>query len=574
MKNLKMRMRMLVSFGILLVVIVIMNAFALANLRHMSNTISEMYNGPHISAMASTALVKEFYQMDSALKGMIINRDQELDSYQKARTALDQEIALISQDPNYNAQQLTAFKTAVSAYDAQASQVQASLAKNDYAGAAELMSGDFRQSMKSAVQLAEQMAQTAHQNAEDFKNNAESTANMVIIIQDILFAAIVVTSLVIALRLSRFIALPLKQLEGNMYQIAHGSFDVHFDNYGRNEMGSLANQLQVTVNNIREYISDITNVLGSVAQGDISIEVEREYLGEFSQIKTALNMIVDYLDRTVSKIGAFSHEVRTSANSLSGSAQSLSQGAVRQANALEEFQASLGRVTQLTEQDSENADKINHISDMAVKAVTESSGQMDKMLSAIEEINRSSEDIAKVIKLIEDIAFQTNILALNAAVEAARAGAAGKGFAVVADEVRNLASKSADAAGSTTAMIEKSVNAVRNGIEIAQATSQSMQEVSKHVGAMGGCVSSINESTLEQGRAFEAMMEAISQITSVVESNSAAAEENSTAAQQLSDQAGLLDEFISTFRLKSHPYPSAAPAGAPMELAPSYADEY
>ncbi len=335
-----------------------------------------------------------------------------------------------------------------------------------------------------------------------------------------------------------------------MQQVSEGHLKTDFDSLGHDELGILSRQLNATMFNIQQYVEDISYVLGGISNGNISMEIEREYIGDFGEIKNSLDLILNSLNDTVGQLHDCCAQVRTGSENLASNSHTLAQGSTEQTAAVEAFKMSLDKVAALTKQDGENAAHVKQISGQAWEVVLQSNQQMDDMVHAMGEIGASSQEIAKVIKIIEDIAFQTNILALNAAVEAARAGETGKGFAVVADEVRNLASKSAEAASATADMIEKSAVAVEHGIKVADATVQSMKQVGDNVQSMAQLLGNIDQSTNEQAEAFASMVNSVSQISDVVHSNAAAAEENSAASRELSEQARIMESMVSRFRTR------------------------
>ena len=235
---------------------------------------------------------------------------------------------------------------------------------------------------------------------------------------------------------------------------------------------------------------------------------------------------------------------------MSTASQALNQGAMEQSGAVEGLEETMREVSERIQQTAENAQHAREqVGEMGLQ-LAESNQKMQEMITAMGEINDSSDAIGKIIKTIEDIAFQTNILALNAAVEAVRAGTAGKGFSVVADEVRNLASKSAEASRSTTSLIERSAAAVSQGTQIANITAEQLSGVVERANGIVGTINGIAADTQIQADAAGQIQTQVNQISSVVQTNSAAAEESAATSEELSNQAGVLKQLVRTFRLR------------------------
>jgi len=290
--------------------------------------------------------------------------------------------------------------------------------------------------------------------------------------------------------------------------------------------------------------------LDSLAEGDCTVETHEDYKGDFVTIKTALNTIVSNLNRMFSDINQSADQVASGADQVSSGAQALSQGATEQASSIEELSASITEIAGQVNQNATNSAAANKTSIEASAEVTHGNEQMQQMIGAMVEISDSSKQIGKIIKTIEDIAFQTNILALNAAVEAARAGTAGKGFAVVADEVRNLASKSAEAAKNTTVLIESSIKAVENGTKIADETGKSLSVIIEGVQKTSDLIAEISKSSNEQATAINQVTQGVDQISAVVQTNSATSEESAATSEELSGQAQVLKDTLAFFKLK------------------------
>ena len=335
-------------------------------------------------------------------------------------------------------------------------------------------------------------------------------------------------------------------------EMANGNLNVTVNKAPNNEIGALADSLKDTISNLQVIVNDISENMETMANGDMTNEITHDYVGDFASIKQSVNKISGALNNTLSSINIAAEQVNSGADQVATAAQSLSQGATEQASSIEELSSSIMSVS---EQVNENAKNVNVAGDYVQESqqgIENSNQYMQQMMDAMSDINESSSQISKIIKVIDDIAFQTNILALNAAVEAARAGAAGKGFSVVADEVRNLASKSADAAKQTTLLIEGSVTSVGKGMEIAQETAKALETVKSQSEMVVQTIKKIQEASNEQAEAINQITIGLEQISSVVQTNSATSQESAAASEELSGQAQMLREEISQFKLKNN----------------------
>jgi len=381
----------------------------------------------------------------------------------------------------------------------------------------------------------------------DANQQLGNTMMLAVVAVIILGAAI---SIVWGLWLSRALSRPVNEMAAAAERIAQGKLDIDVTYSSKDEIGSLARSLQSAAGTLKLYVADISDKLGRMAEGDMTVEMTQEYEGDFLPIKQALMQISDELNNTLAAIDTSAEQVNSGAAQVSDGSQELAQGATEQASSVEELAAS---VTEVSGKVSETADNVRvmagYVKD-TVAQVEQGNEQMRQMLSSMEEISDTSNEIGKIIKVIDDIAFQTNILALNAAVEAARAGSAGKGFAVVADEVRNLASKSANAAKQTTSLIEGSIQSVKNGTAIAGRTAKELNEIAAKVGLVGETIVKIDMASSDQAAAIEQITTGVDQVSAVVQTNSATAEESAAASEELSAQADMLRKLVGAFQLK------------------------
>jgi len=304
-------------------------------------------------------------------------------------------------------------------------------------------------------------------------------------------------------------------------------------------------------NVIKKPLNKMVLVAKEIADGNLDVELDINTKDEIGDLAKAFRAMTDNINEVMTNINSASEQVASGSTQVSDSSMSLSQGATEQASSVEELTASIEEIAAQTRQNAVNAEKAKEMSSSAQKYAEKGNAQMAGMVKAMEGINDSSNNISKIIKVIDDIAFQTNILALNAAVEAARAGQHGKGFAVVAEEVRNLAARSANAAKETTAMIEGSIKEVEGGTKLANETAQALNMIVEGVSKAAELVGEIAVASNEQAQGVEQINQGIMQISDVVQTTSATAEETAAASEELSGQADMLKTQVATFKLKN-----------------------
>lgn len=343
---------------------------------------------------------------------------------------------------------------------------------------------------------------------------------------------------------------PISECSDRLALLAEGNLSAPLPNIkSKDETGILANATISIVGSLQGLIADVSRVLEAMSHGDLTVNAGDVYAGDFASIKSSTEIILESFNRAISQINVASDQVSAGSDQVSSGAQTLSQGTTEQAAAVEELSATIINIMNQIQDTAKNADEARGLTQEAGVVVSESNRYMSDLMGAMNDISETSKRIGKIIATIEDIAFQTNILALNAAVEAARAGEAGKGFAVVADEVRNLAQKSAEAAKSTTSLIETSIAAVENGTRLTNQTASSLQVAVDKTEAASTKVVQIADASEQQAGIIVQITTGVDQISSVVQLNSATAEESAAAAEELSSQAQTFKQLVSRFKL-------------------------
>ena len=556
MKNQKISMKLCIGFGAILVMFIISVIWGAVSLRSIAQNLDAFYVKPFANIREVLQADRESeaaakYMLRAALEKDPSVVEEMLRLAQERLDLMDGYAEFLMTNYSGNTNDISGLQNEIDSMDAILAEYEDICRSNNVEAAYSLYTAKVVGLLTDITNSVNAITSQANQYAMETHDSGMSSSTITIVIMVVIGVLAVVVGTVLALYITKSITSAIVQLEIAAKKMSEGDFDVNISYQSKDELGVLSDAMRSTIATLKVVIQDIGNMLDEMAGGNLTIRTREEssYKGELRPILLAIRKMRDDLNSTMSNITLAADQVGAGSDQVSNGAQALAQGATEQASSVQELAATINDVSQQVENTAEHAKIAKKENAQSHEQIQVCSQHMEELMRAMANIESKSQEIGKVIKSIEDIAFQTNILALNAAVEAARAGAAGKGFAVVADEVRNLAGKSAEASKSTASLIEDTIAAVSEGANLSQATGQSLQAVVESAQKVLDVVTLISSAAEEQSNSVAQITVAIDQISSVVQTNSATSEESAAASEELSAQAQALKELVSMFTL-------------------------
>jgi len=562
MKNLKVSSKLVLSFTIVIAFSIIIGVVGIVGMVSLNNSKTHLYESNLLAIEAMGDLRELFANERNALRTIVLHQNEPervrslvADFAENERRA--EELFATYEKTIENPALETDFFTARDTWRSDYNQL-----KRDVI--ALINEGRFDEAYQTYITrgapiidpIASGLDNSSRLNNQWATESSDSAHSLYITLTIVMISALViavVVSVFLAFYISGIISKPLLILSAFMEK-AGTSGDISLTSADQSTIAKMANakdEIGQTIGHSATFVSHVIYIaeqLETIAQGDLTIDVKT--LSDVDTMGKSLSQMVSNLNNMFGSIQLSTGQVSEGAKQVADGAQSLAQGATEQAASIEELSASIGEIASKTKENADIATKTSKLSDSIKDNALKGSRQMNEMISAVKDINDASQSISKIIKTIDDIAFQTNILALNAAVEAARAGQHGKGFAVVAEEVRNLASKSAEAAKDTGDMIQNSMEKAEFGTQIAGETAASLKEIVDGISDTSQMISGIATASEEQSLGISQINTGIDQVAQVVQQNSATAEQSAAASEEMSSQSTILEELISQFKLK------------------------
>ena len=397
--------------------------------------------------------------------------------------------------------------------------------------------------------LLDEMNAYCRNEVTQYQQKAEAITSFSIVISITLSILVLLLCVWVYVYVKKQIINPVKSIREGSEKLRQGNLNFEIPVTCHNEAGLLAEDLNDAVSELKRYIQTIDTIMAAYAQGNLTVKSDIAFRGDFQEIQHSMEQFCFNMCNTLSQIRSATYDVSNVAQDLAASSQQLTTGANDQTDSAENLKRAIETLFSQIRSNADSAEETSHAVELIGKEMQESNQMIRGLVSAMDDIQTSSSEIEKIIKTIEDIAFQTNILALNAAVEAARAGTAGKGFAVVADEVRNLAGKSAEASQNTAQLITQSIHSVDHGTTIAGDTAQALEEVNIHTGNMVEYIQAMSDNFKNQVQELHSINESLGQITDIIRTNSDTACNSAAASEELASMAEELSSMIAEFKI-------------------------
>ena len=553
-ENMKIGRKLIYAFAIIIFLYIITVIISIGNIESMSKRTKQMYNESFANVQSSLAMIAGLQSVgknitlvlttdgvvdeQEYLKNIetgIAQSSQELDQLSTGYVSDEDKVAELSRE--YAA--LTAVRTNM------LEKLKAGLKDQ----ALDIYVNQYSVQFNKVKTLLEQVVDLCVADAAEQLAEGQSMNFKVVVLIISLAVVIILFTIVLCVATTTSIVHPVDEVKRAANAIANGQLKTELTYTSENELGQLADDIRSTAEALNQYVSEVEKGLTALGEGKLNYKPEVVFKGDFIALGNAMEKITGLLRDSLQQIGSSAELVSGGAEQVSNGAQALARGAAEQASSVEELAVSINEIADSVRDNADNAVQSSRLADNVGKSLTESDEQMQGLMEAVEHVKKNSREINKIVKEIEDIAFQTNILALNAAVEAARAGEAGKGFSVVAGAIRRLASQTTAASKLTAELIEKNAKAVDTGMTAAASTAETMKESVDGARQVNSMVDKISGVCVQQADAIAQVRKSIELISEIVQGNSATSEESAAASEELSAQALVLKEMVEQFEL-------------------------
>jgi methyl-accepting chemotaxis protein len=553
-KDMGINKKLTVGFGLamgLMLVVAVVSIFGIVTL---NSSMSRLVNGADAANEAIKSCRIDVNVAARSVREMALNTDESKNSTYKAKveemlTDADTQLKTIKSTGVVSDEMYQNYVDSLTAWANDAYDIVENIEDGQRSEAIEKIFNNCLPALDNMVALALEI----DAEIENAVNTAVQSSHTTFIVCVFIIVAISILSIVFALYVSRIISKsitePLAEIENCARELSNGNLHTNLEVHSQDELGSLAHSLRKAVTTLSSYIDDITRSMREFSDGNFDVQPESEWKGDFVGILDAFMSFEKNMADTVIGLRKVAFQVETGAQQVSATSMELAQGATDQASVMQEFTATIETVSEQVSSNAKYAKNISKQVEGVGGEITVTTEKMNEMVNSMSEIEKSSQQIRKIIDTINDVATQTNLLALNASIEAARAGESGRGFAVVANQVTALAAQTAAAAKESTELIENSITEVSRGMQITEEIAKQQNSVAQNTKNIVEEVNNVADTLSAQKDAFVQLNEGVNQINDVVQTNSATSQQCAANSQEMNSQADNLGQLISRFKV-------------------------
>lgn len=556
-KRLKVKQRLLTSYMVLMLLMLIISTLSILGLRAIREDLMVVVREDRQIEEAISGMNTDINKIGMLLRGVVletnsIKREEDIRAYRETLEELTEKTEIIRGSSRLEGveDELKGYEGCQKEWLSICEELIMKVERGELEKGYELLVTGWSEGLKELNKKAENLKIVVEVGIEgDTEVSIREVRYTIILIVVVLILSLGV-SIILTLKVTQSIVIPVEEVSRVAEGLSKGYLITDIKYKGGDELGVMAESMSKSMETLKRYIKDIDVALETMSRGDFNIGVTESFKGDFENIEKSFINFSKKMSTTLERINEASEQVAMNADQVALGSQVLAQGSTEQSSSVEELSSVISGISEDIKRSAENARQANDLAQRTGNAIVESNEKMREMTIAMNDISEKAREISKIIKTIDDIAFQTNILALNAAVEASRAGSLGRGFAVVADEVRNLAQKSAEASKETEVLIAGTVESVSRGVNLVEETAGALIEVVGDATKVVKMMEEITESSEKQSELAGAVTRGIKEISAVVQTNSATAEESSASSEELNVQAEGLKELVGEFKLR------------------------
>ncbi|NFG24131.1 methyl-accepting chemotaxis protein [Clostridium botulinum] len=554
-KDYTIKKKMTVGFFTIVSLYMLVMAYSIMSSAFISAKTDQLFEGPYAVSDEISDIRSGLLEMDRYMYKSIIDTD---DTQIKKHIELSNEVG-VKLEKNFmelktkftgDCDHLSEFEEIMNEVAPYRQKISSLLLNGDVEEAIDVFQDIYSPKIDKAQETIILIYEESNELAEKFVKDAKQSEIISLVINVVMLIIIIIISIVIIKIINEVLLDGIGHIYNLSKNLSMGLLESDDSYDSQDEIGQISNIFNKTIEGLKLYVDDLSRILKELANGNLDTDVSIEYIGDFLPLQKSIKNIVDSLNKIFIDMHETTDLVASSSEEIASTMSTLSEGATDQAGIVEELIASFKEISEKIKRSTNNAEKVNKISDVADGIIIDGKEKMEALMTSMKDINKSSREIAAIVNTIEDIASQTNLLALNAAIEAARAGESGKGFAVVAEEVRMLAEQCSQSVKNTTEMIEESIHVAVNGSNLVKDTSQALNSIVNLSNEITDLVKEMSEASEEQSESIDQMIQGVDQISDVVQSNSATSEEIAAATEELASQAQVLEGKMVRFNLR------------------------